>query len=86
MFAAGPNFRDPGGESRNSPPGRAANWKIRPGSRNLVHNLPPYTVKFGPVRELLFPANFAVILLTPEQAEARLLRWANATSNNKVTK
>ena len=34
---------------------RAANWKIRPGSRNLVHNSPPYPVNSARV------ANFCAL-------------------------
>ena len=44
MFAAGPNFRDPGGESRNSPPKGGEFENSPPGSRNLAHNSPPYPV------------------------------------------
>ena len=41
MFAAGPNFRDPGGESRNSPPMGGELENSPPGSRNIAQNSPP---------------------------------------------
>ena len=92
MFAAGPNFREPGGESRNSPP-KGGELENSARVTQLSPQFAALPCKFCPSRELLCLANSFSTLAVSQTAirrssgrcaaplrEAGLPRLANATS------